>query len=756
MTKNNLSSNSGTDIDGSYSMQSAKIHPLLADSSNQRLLKEWLSEQETYRIADEERSLSDSNFDLCIVDKPALQAHREELERIKSNAEPIIVPVLLLLPERRTDVIEIDRGELADNVFPATVDEIVSLPIRQVELEWRIKALLRLRGQSLESHARASELRIFRQAIDDSGHAVVITETDGTIRYVNDAFTDLTGYERSEVIGRNPRILNSRQMPDEHFDRLWNTILAGDIWEEEIVNRKKSGKLYHAHQTIAPVYDDDDEITAFVSIQMDISERKETEQTLERYRTIIERLEDPVMLQDRDGNFELLNDAVLDFAGLSMDELLGNDEYCFMNDEAASAIDEKKTEVLETEDSVSYEITPTFEETAKEASFSTKRYPFYDSNDELAGTFAICRDVTALKEREEELTQYERAIVGATDLIAACDRTGRYLFANPQYRAYHDIETDDVTELTLEDVLDEEEYTEVRRNVMRALQGETVRYQMTRRHPTQGERTLNVHYYPLENGEDVMGVVAVLRDVTDREDRTRQLRVVDRVLRHNLRNDLNVVRLHVEQIQNRMARFEDDTDEFEQVADEFERAAEEILTNVNGLLTTSEKSRKITQLLSGTPSLQPVDVAEIVRTVSRSLSDHYPDAQITVSGPDSAVAFATSQLNEALIELVTNAIVHNDTADPHVRLQFEKTDEMIHLHVVDDGPGISKMDRDVLTEGRETDALYHGSGLGLWLVYWIVCRAGGSIDVSTVEPRGTRVTVTVPRCKRDELTEDEE
>ncbi|WP_235271342.1 PAS domain-containing protein [Halorubrum saccharovorum] len=171
----------------------------------------------------------------------------------------------------------------------------------------------------------------------------------------------------------------------------------------------------------------------------------------------------------------------------------------------------------------------------------------------MRGTFAVCRDVTEIKAREAELERYERAVDGATDLIAAVDREGRFLFANRQYRAYHGIGTgDDVSELTLEDVVDDEQYGDVRGHVDRALDGRSVEYRTTRVHADRGKRTLDVRYYPLVNPVEsdggFAGVVGVLRDVTDSESRARQLRVVDRVLQHNLRNALTVIRGRAEQI----------------------------------------------------------------------------------------------------------------------------------------------------------------------------------------------------------------
>ncbi len=569
--------------------------------------------------------------------------------------------------------------------------------------------------------------RTFRDAVEHAGHAIYVTDVDGTIEYVNPAFTEITGYELEEVVGRNPRVLNSGEMPEEHFGALWETLLSGEVWDETVINRRRSGEIYHAHQTIAPVFENGD-VVRFVAIQTDISDRIEVERDRERYEAIVERLEDPIMLQDREGRFRLLNEAVVEFAGCAEDQLLGADESVFMDETTAAAIEEHKRTVVETETPVEYEVSPAFERTDERPTFSTRRYPYYDDG-ELAGTVAICRDVTELKRREEELRRYERAITGANDLIAATDREGRYLFANPQYRSYHGL-GGEVAGRHLADVFSGERYAELEGRLQRVLAGETVTFRTTREHPNRGERILDGHYYPLEDGGTVTGAVAVFRDVTSREETTRQLRVVDRVLRHNLRNELTVIRGIADRLRETEERG-------------VTEAAAEIVDGVDGLLTTSEKSRDITRVLSERPETRPVDVAALVRRVADSAATEHPQARIEVTGPEGAVASATRFIDRAVAELVENAIVHSDRESPTVELAVSADEDGVELAVVDDGPGIPEMDRDVLESGREVGDLYHGSGLGLWMVYWVVHRSGGSIAVDDARPRGSTVTLSL-------------
>ena len=225
------------------------IYPLVSGSGNDRVLKEWIAGHDSYLLANDDRPIVDAEFDVCVVDKDGLQQYKDDLKQVKSAAKPALLPVLLLLSEHQSDIIETDRGEIADNVLVSTVDEIVSLPIRQAELEWRIGALLRLRDQSLDLQTQTRQLRRFQEAVEASGHAIFITDADGTIEYVNTAFEEITGYSRAEVMGETPDILNSGKMSVEYYEELWETISSGSVWEGEIVDRRKDGELYTSRLT---------------------------------------------------------------------------------------------------------------------------------------------------------------------------------------------------------------------------------------------------------------------------------------------------------------------------------------------------------------------------------------------------------------------------------------------------------------------------------------------------------------------------
>jgi len=89
-------------------------------------------------------------------------------------------------------------------------------------------------------------------AVEQSADAIVITGIDGAIRYVNSAFTAMTGYSSEEAVGQDPRILNSGRQPKEFYQELWNAIGGGRVWQGELVNRRKDGSIYEEEMRIAP------------------------------------------------------------------------------------------------------------------------------------------------------------------------------------------------------------------------------------------------------------------------------------------------------------------------------------------------------------------------------------------------------------------------------------------------------------------------------------------------------------------------
>lgn len=229
-------------------------------------------------------------------------------------------------------------------------------------------------------------------------------------------------------------------------------------------------------------------------------------------------------------------------------------------------------------------------------------------------------------------------------------------------------------------------------------------------------------------------VVGILIDITDRKEREQHLVVVEHLLRHNVRNEMTIVRGFAETI-----RDETDDADIASHAAQIRRASDE-------LLSLAENERELIHVLTGAPEIERIDLVETVEHVVDEFTTRYPGARIDSSLPPTATVFAMRQLPRAIEELLENAIVHNDSTEPTVSIRVETgaRDETTRVIVVDDGPKIPEMELDIVVGERTADPLYHSTGLGLWLVYWIVRRSGGDVSFEANEPSGNVVVIDLP------------
>ena len=137
--------------------------------------------------------------------------------------------------------------------------------------------------QDITERKRAEEqLRKLSLAVEQSSNIIIITNTDGIIEYVNPKFTEVTGYSAEEAIGRTPALLGSRLTDKEKYERFWSALLAGQEWHGEFLNRKKNGDVFWCEESIAPIHDSDGQITHFVAVETDITERRKTAEQLQQ------------------------------------------------------------------------------------------------------------------------------------------------------------------------------------------------------------------------------------------------------------------------------------------------------------------------------------------------------------------------------------------------------------------------------------------------------------------------------------------
>lgn len=264
------------------------------------------------------------------------------------------------------------------------------------------------------------------------------------------------------------------------------------------------------------------------------------------------------------------------------------------------------------------------------------------------------------------------------------------------------------------------------------LEGQVLRGIETTHHARDGS-LLEVELYgqPLKSDGDIDCVILSALDVTGMKQREQHLSVLHRVLRHNLRNKLNVIHASAEGI---AAGTENEGSHVERLR-----------TATADLITLGEQAQQIERELRGaTGDVSPTPLDSLLSDLGAQLGTDYPEAEITVPKNHDAVEVFVPALARTILDaLVEYAIDHTDRSNPTIELDVD-VGTRVTLAVSDDGPGITDGDRALIEEGEESELL-HGSGLDLARVHILVTELGGQITITDREPHGTSIHVELPR-----------
>ncbi len=185
------------------------------------------------------------------------------------------VATLSLLAAQATVAIENARLVEALEQHRTQLEELIDARVSEIK-----QINVQLQAEVTERRRAEGELRKLVRAVEHSASTIVITDTTPRIEYVNPAFTQATGYTVDEVRGKNPRFLKSGRHSREFYQELWATLLRGEVWRGEFINRRKNGELYYEATRITPVRDESGQITHYIAVKDDITDRKRSEEAL--------------------------------------------------------------------------------------------------------------------------------------------------------------------------------------------------------------------------------------------------------------------------------------------------------------------------------------------------------------------------------------------------------------------------------------------------------------------------------------------
>jgi PAS domain S-box-containing protein len=827
----------------------ASIQLVVREKGDEHALSQLLTD--TYEVI---TSPELTSADCYIIDGQELPQYFDALVEQKQQAHPVFLPSLLI--QRESSPIDVDGFEQqAEDVV--LLDELIHAPVGKPTLDRRLENLLERREQS---QSLQSDLQRMRRAVDSSGLAIYITDINGIIEYVNPAFEEITGFSHEEAVGRNPRILNSGEMPDTYFEDLWESVTSGEVWEEEVINRRKSGEKYVAEQTIAPVTASGGEIEGYVAIQQDITERKQERQKLREFQQTVQASSELLAAIDTDLKYLFANKTYAEYHGLSAEsvesrslkDVLGPDGFAAVESAVRAAMDGERQQKEVTREH------PELGERTLDASI----FPIWGDDGSIQGVGASMRDVTERKRRERhlqtlisnlpgvvyrcdnsrgwpmemvrgrsealtgypskqiegdevswgkdiihpddrervwqsiqesiqadepfELTyrirtadqetrwvwergrvvspvgnrspklegfvtdiseqkqlerelrdskeRYESLFKSIQDAILVADTDRRIINCNPGFTRQFGYELDEIkgkpTSLVYESEAEFEEMgEEIRRHMGDSTFTYTINYQKKSGQVFPGETSV----FYLKNSEgDITGLIGVIRDVSDRQERLKQLKIFDRILQHKFHNDMNVIEGNLELVA--------DTDDMN-----IKSYVETVQETAADLRQTVDKEREITKFLTDTPPNDTFDIRDTVENVVDGVLTTYPFAEITVNGPTKVEGIANRRISEALEELLENGIIHTNSQTPRIEIRIHQEDDIVTVEIEDEGPTIPEMERKILTGEMDLSPLNHPEGMGLWLVQLIVNKSNGSLEFAVTENGGNIVTVRLQR-----------
>jgi len=620
-----------------------------------------------------------------------------------------------------------------------------------------------------ERKQAGEQLRRLSHAVEQSPSLIIITDTAGNIEYVNPKFTQVTGYTFDEMMGKNPRVLSSGEMPPEEFKKLWETITSGGEWQGEFHNKKKSGELYWESASISPITNAHGVITHFLAVKEDITGRKGMEESLKqseaRFRSLIENA--PVGIAVARGGLTLYaNSAYLHMFGyVDEAELYGTP----LTNQIALPYRE---EIMErTRRREKGEAAPSSYETVglrKDGS----SFPFHVSVTRIElsdgpASIAFFTDITERKRAEEAVRDSEekfRALLEfASVAIVIVDGHGLIQLVNAKVEEVFGYARRELLGHPVEVLLPERfRHTHVglrgsffsnpRPRPMNApLDLWAVRKDGT-------EFPVEVGLSPVETKDGVL-VMSYLTDITERRRAEEALRAALRraqevdqlktqllsIVSHELRTPLTSIRGQTTTLLDYADQVtpEERLEALQIVDDEAERLDELI----SHLLDMSRLEAGKLPVELGATDVRPI----LIEAVSR-IAAHAPSHELVVNLPPTLppVRADPRRVVQVMSNLLDNAIKFSPSGAT-VTVDAEVDADTIRVRVRDVGPGIAPehlphiFDRFYRVE--ETGVRTSGAGLGLAICKGLVEAMGGQVAVTSQVGQGSVFSFSLLRAQ---------
>jgi PAS domain S-box-containing protein len=719
------------------------IQLLVAGDSDRTALETLLGDRYDVVVDD-----SLQTVDCYLVGDRMVPRYREELQAIKSEADPTFCPVLLLRREDSNVTVPPPAEQSDDG--PSLVDEVVTAPVDQATLHRRLGNLLTRRAQSVELSEQYEDVQTrFQQLFDATNDAIIVVAPSGEeFLECNPAACDLVGYARETFLSLSPAdVIHSDYR--ERFQSLLQSVEGTDDgWTGELEVVTNEGDTRHLEVSAAPLGTSDQ--SPVVLSARDVTERQAYQRELELKSRAMDEAPVGITISDpdqEDNPMVYVNDGFREITGYAAAESTGRNCRFLQGEGTREEPVAAMRAAIDAEEPVSVELR-NYRKDGTQFWNRVSIAPVRDDDGTVTNYVGFQQDVTERRQREQDLQLFKRAVENTEQTVFITDREGVIEYVNPAFEAQTGYSKEEAIGRT-PSILKSGKQGEAFYNELweTLLTGESWDSHLI-------NQRKNGELYHIDQtistitdaAGEISHFIAVESDVTDRRLREQQLDVLNRVLRHNLRNGMSVIEGHIELLRDAV----DD--------EKLQEHLNTIENRTDALGRLSDKAGTVRSLFDDEyPEDIACDVGAFLPEIVDEFADSQPEATFSISGPDSIYVRADSRLRLALIELLDNAVTHSERSDPEVTVSIrvsnaDRSGDWVEISIADDGPGLPEDEQKTIETGEETP-LQHGTGLGLWIVHWTVSLFGGEIILEENTPRGTRIILVLPRASEDEVAD---
>ncbi|NBC17098.1 MAG: PAS domain S-box protein [Bacteroidetes bacterium] len=384
-----------------------------------------------------------------------------------------------------------------------------------------------------ERRQREQRLQLLAASVAEANEAVVITGAalkppGPRIVFVNEAFTRMTGYSADEVLGETPRILQGPETDRAVLDRLKESLMRGEPYRGETVNYRKDGQPYTVEWSITPVEDEEGTITHYVSVQRDVTEKREAERQQARLAAIVASSDDAILSKTLDGIVTSWNAGAERLYGYTAEEMVGQSVARFIPEDRKDELDRIMASVREGR-SVSFQETIRQRKDGSRVSVALTVSPVRDAAGKVIGASAIARDITERKQMEEALQaseeRYRRIVETANEGIWQIDAEGRTTYVNAEMADMLGYTVEEMAGMHLFEAMDAEGRARAEELLVDRQQGVRAQHEFTYQRKDGEPLEALVGTAPLLDEDGTYrGALAMVTDITERKQAEEALR----------------------------------------------------------------------------------------------------------------------------------------------------------------------------------------------------------------------------------------